>query len=135
MNAAVPAILIIDDEEDFAQTLASRLELRGMSVRFVTSGESGLALLREHTPDLLLLDMRMPGLSGVDVLREVRSGGQIPDGKTLPVFIVSGHAFEKDFQTAEELGVQGCFSKPLQFQELYDRMVEVLRGRGRFATG
>ena len=112
------SILIIDDEEDFAQTLASRLELRNMRVRCTYDGEQGLAAMAESLPDLLLLDMRMPGLSGVDILRKLRLEKTIAGGDVLPVFIISGHAEEQAFQEAEKLGVQGYFFKPLEFDEL-----------------
>lgn len=120
------AILIIDDEEDFARTLAGRLELRGLNVRFAFSGEEGLALLRSAPPDLLLLDMRMPGLSGVDTLRRLRAGEARPCPAGLPVCIVSGHAEEQNLQEAEELGIQGYFSKPLQFSELLDAIAKLV---------
>lgn len=114
------SVLIIDDEEDFARTLAGRLELRGMTVRCAFSGEQGLDLMREALPDLLLLDMRMPGLSGVDVLRLLRGGEAAPGASALPVFVVSGHAEERSLQEAEALGIQGYFSKPLRFEDLLD---------------
>lgn len=124
------SVLIIDDEEDFARTLAGRLELRGMAVRCAFSGEQGLALMRESLPDLLLLDMRMPGLSGVDVLRLLRAGEAVPGGSSLPVCIVSGHAEERNLQEAEALGIQGYFSKPLRFDELLEA-IAALAGETR----
>lgn len=111
-------VLIIDDEEDFARTLGSRLELRGMQVHCAPSGEEGLRHMTLSRPDILLLDMRMPGLSGVDVLRRLRAGAVSPDTRDLPVLIVSGHADEQDFHAANDLGIQGYLSKPLQFDEL-----------------
>lgn len=122
MSATRPAItvLIIDDEEDFAHTLAGRLELRGITAHCAASGEEGLKRLRASLPDLVLLDMRMPGLSGVEVLRRLRGHDAAPGWAELPVFIVSGHAQERSLQEAEALGIQGYFSKPLQFNELLD---------------
>ena len=124
----VAGILIIDDEEDFARTLAGRLELRGMAVRCAFSGEEGINLMREALPDVLLLDMRMPGLSGVDVLRLLRGGEAVPGGTNLPVFVISGHAQERSIQEAETLGIQGYFSKPLQFKELMDAITNLGAG-------
>lgn len=122
MTSSRPAldVLIIDDEEDFARALASRLELRNMTTRCAFDGEQGLTMLRESPPDLLLLDMRMPGLSGVDVLRRLRCGNIVPGGKTLPVCVISGHTSERDFLAAGELGIQGYLTKPLQFSELLE---------------
>lgn len=107
------SVLVVDDEEDFAQTLASRLELRGMLVRCALSGEQGLELFKENEPDVMLLDMRMPGLSGVEVLQKVRAASP-----QCPVIIITGHCSEQDFEKAKALNVQGYHAKPLNFQEL-----------------
>lgn len=111
-------ILIVDDEEEFARTLASRLALRDMSVRCVFGGEEALEALARETPDLVLLDMRMPGLSGVDVLRAIRSGKLVSTPNDLPVIIITGHCSETDCARAEELGIQGYLAKPLHFEQL-----------------
>jgi DNA-binding response OmpR family regulator len=107
------SVLLIDDEEDFIRTLASRLELRGMRPRVAFSGMQGLEELEKETPDVVLLDMRMPTLSGLDVLRRIRA--HRPD---LPVMIITGHCSEQDRDQALELGVQGYYSKPVSFDEL-----------------
>ncbi|MDL2316619.1 response regulator, partial [Desulfovibrio sp. OttesenSCG-928-A18] len=106
-NPAVLSLLIVDDEEEFALALASRLELRGMRVRCAFSGEQGLAALREEPADVLLLDMRMPGMSGVGVLRALRRDKAVPGASAMPVIIVSGHADMADIEEAEKIGIQG----------------------------
>lgn len=118
------SILVVDDEEDFAATLASRLELRGMSTRCALSGEQGLELLRRELPDVMLLDMRMPGLSGVEVLRQVRNVW--PE---LPVLIITGHCSEQDFAKADALKVQGYHTKPLNFEELLHSIEKLKLGK------
>jgi len=123
-------VLIIDDEQEFAQTLAIRLELRGMSVSMSFGGQEGLASLQEGLPDVLLLDMRMPGCSGVDVLRELRQGPRIAGGKALPVVVVSGHSSEQNREEALQLGIQGYVGKPIQFEELLET---IQRATGRSA--
>jgi CheY-like chemotaxis protein len=107
------SILLIDDEEDFIRTLATRLELRGMRARVAFSGMQGLEELEKEVPDVVLLDMRMPVLSGLDVLRRIRA-----DRPELPVMIITGHCSEQDRDQALELGVQGYYSKPAPFDEL-----------------
>ena len=131
MSGVGLSVLIIDDEEDFSQTLAGRLELRGMRVCCASSGEEGIASMCAALPDVVLLDMRMPGLSGVDVLRRLRHENAVLGGSHLPVFIVSGHADEQDFQAAERLGIQGYFSKPLQFKKLLAALMELAPDTGR----
>ena len=111
------SILLIDDEEDFIRTLATRLELRGMRPRMAFSGVQGLEELEREEPDVILLDMRMPALSGLDVLRRIRA--KRPE---LPVMIITGHCSEQDRDQALELGVQGYYSKPAPFDELLDSL-------------
>ena len=107
------SVLLIDDEEDFIRTLATRLELRGMRPRVAFSGMQGLEEMEKEAPDVVLLDMRMPVLSGLDVLRRIRANH--PD---LPVMIITGHCAEHDRDQALQLGVQGYYSKPVPFDEL-----------------
>lgn len=111
-DSAFP-ILIIDDEEDFATTLATRLELRGMEVRTAFSGKEGLAVLETWAPGLILLDMRMPEMSGIEVLRILRHNHPV-----LPVLIITGQCPEQDHDAALALDVQGYHTKPLDFEEL-----------------
>ncbi len=118
------SILLIDDEEEFVRTLASRLELRGLRARTAFSGEEGLALLREEAPDAVLLDMRMPGLSGLETLREIRALRA-----DLPVIIITGHCSEQDREEALALGVQGYYGKPAPFDELLERLRSLPGGR------
>lgn len=125
-SAAGIKVLVIDDEEDFATTLASRLELRGMVVRSALSGEQGLELLRREPPEVILLDMRMPGLSGVEVLREVRH--TMPG---LPVIIITGHCSEQDFEKAQDLKVQGYHTKPLNFEKLLESIEQLNLGKNK----
>ena len=118
------SVLLIDDEEDFIRTLATRLELRGMRARTAFSGEAGLKSLEEEAPDVVLLDMRMPGLSGFDVLRRIRAAH-----KDLPVIILSGHCSEEDRNQMLALGVSGYLTKPVRFEEL----LAALRGLERLS--
>ena len=106
-------LLLIDDEEEFCTTLADRLELRGMNVRVATCGSTGLQALEAEVPDIVLLDMRMPGLSGVEVLQRIRAAYH-----TLAVIIITGHCSEHDYDKAQSLKVQGYLAKPLNFEEL-----------------
>ena len=118
---AQKSVLIIDDEEDFAQTLAERLSLRDLAVQVACSGAEGLTLIEQNPPDAVLLDMRMPAMSGIEVLRTVRQQYGM-----LPVLIITGHCSQEDHDRAQELGVQGYHSKPLDFKELFDQLMEVL---------
>jgi Response regulator containing CheY-like receiver, AAA-type ATPase, and DNA-binding domains len=91
-------ILLIDDEEAFVTTLQERLEMRGFSPRVATDGLTGLEMIAAEPPDVVVLDLRMPGLSGVEVLRRIRK--QWP---CLPVIMLSGHGSDQDFETCLSL--------------------------------
>ncbi|MDL2268631.1 response regulator [Desulfosarcina sp. OttesenSCG-928-G17] len=123
-------VLIMDDEEGFALTLAARLELRGMTVTVAVNAEDGLSHLSRCLPDLLLLDMRMPGLSGVEVLRRLRKEETVPGGKRLPVIIITGHCAETERLDAEALGIQGYHAKPLDMDDLLTSIDAVIKEKG-----
>lgn len=120
-------VLIIDDEEEFARALASRLELRGLRVACAFSGESALQMLKSDPSEVLILDMRMPGMSGVELLRALRVDDVIDGGRTLPVIVVSGHADISDMNAANELGIQGYMVKPVDFSELLNAIRQAAR--------
>ena len=126
MTATPVTILLIDDEEDFINTLAERLELRGICTHTAFSGQQGLDFLERNSVDLVLLDMRMPLLSGLEVLREIRARHG-----DLPVMIITGHCSEQDRDEALALGVQGYYSKPVPFDNLLARLrlAHTLRGQ------
>ena len=120
-------IVLIDDEEAFVTTLQERLEMRGFPARVALDGQSGLNLIAADTPDVVVLDLRMPGMSGVEVLRRIR--GQWPG---LPVIMLSGHGSDQDFETCLDLGAAQYHKKPLDIDLLLDSIRVVTQGA---ATG
>lgn len=116
-------ILLIDDEEAFVTTLQERLEMRGFPARVALDGQSGLDLIAADTPDVVVLDLRMPGMSGVEVLRRIR--GQWPG---LPVIMLSGHGSDQDFEACLELGAAQYHKKPLDIDLLLDSIRVVTQG-------
>ncbi|MBW2525896.1 MAG: response regulator, partial [Deltaproteobacteria bacterium] len=106
-------VLIIDDEDKFRVNLRKRLETRSLSVHDVDRGEDAIKLVRKHDYDVVLLDLRMPGLSGEETLREIRKVNQ-----TSQVIIVTGHA---TFRSATVAGKHDAFSyleKPVEMDQL-----------------
>ena len=100
-------IVIIDDEIVVAETLAEAVRGQGHTAAVARSGSEGLALLAEKTPDAVFLDLVMPGLSGVELLREIRRGH--PE---LPIVVVTGWAGPKDLDEVRRLGVTDIVEKP-----------------------
>lgn len=120
-------ILLIDDEEAFVTTLQERLEMRGFSPRVATDGLTGLEMIAAEPPDVVVLDLRMPGLSGVEVLRRIRK--QWP---CLPVIMLSGHGSDQDFETCLSLGAALYHKKPLDIDVLLESIRTVTQGNVPF---
>lgn len=100
-------IVIIDDEVVVGETLAEAVRDQGHTVAVGRSGSEGLALLAKETPDAVFLDLVMPGLSGVELLREIRRGN--PE---LPIVVVTGRARRQDLDEVRRLGVTDIVEKP-----------------------
>jgi CheY-like chemotaxis protein len=100
-------ILIVDDEPAVADALADGLRLQGHDPAVARSGVEGLAAIEAEAPEALFLDLVMPGLSGVELLREIRR--RHPD---LPVVVVTGRAASLDLEEIQQLGVTDIIEKP-----------------------
>lgn len=110
-------ILIVDDEPKFGKIFCIKLNLAGYEVVAVTSGAESIELVKTQKFDIMLLDIMMPGMSGMDVLKKVRSFSQIP------VLIFTGR--EDIFQIAQQAGATGHVSKDLN-PDLLVKNIEVL---------
>src|SRR5437016_8804114 len=96
-----PRILVIDDEAAIRDSLRMTLEYEGYEMVGAPTGQEGLALAERETPDLILLDVKMPGMDGLEVLDRLRAANE-----TLPVIVVSGHG---TISTAVEATKKGAF--------------------------
>jgi DNA-binding response OmpR family regulator len=106
-------ILLVDDEVELLQALSERLQLRGFEVVVAHSGEEALDILEGAAPDLMVLDLKMPGIDGMEVLRSTRQS--CPQ---VQVIMLTGHGSEKDRETALRLGVFDYLHKPVDIMEL-----------------
>ncbi len=106
-------ILIVDDEEDICRTIAELLENKGYEIFQATSGEDALRLVKEARPHLLLLDIRMPGMSGIEILRRVRE----LDQEVGVIMITAFHDIDIA-QEALKLGASDFVTKPLDLTYL-----------------
>lgn len=114
-------ILIIEDEPRMLDLMRITLEGQGFVVSGATSGQEGLNKLRDEIPDLVILDLNLPDLSGFDVLREIRNTFQIP------VIMVTVQANDDDRILGLELGADDYLGKPFNHRELVSRIKAVLR--------
>ena len=110
-------ILVVDDEKKIADVLAHRLVLRGFVAIPVYDGTSALFRLKRETFDGVILDLRMPDIDGIDVLKRIKEG--FPD---IRVVILSGHANDLDFKTCLEIGAIACFHKPVNILEIIEAL-------------
>jgi two-component system, OmpR family, KDP operon response regulator KdpE len=115
------SILVVDDEAPMRRLLSSNLKAGGYAVRSAADGSEALKLIEEYPFDLLLLDISMPGPSGLRVLEAVRRSG------SMPVLILSGQGRERDKVEALDLGADDYLSKPFGVGELLARVRALLR--------
>ena len=117
-------IVIIDDEAAVAETLADAVREQGHTAAIAHSGSEGLALLAEKTPDAVFLDLVMPGLSGVELVKEIRR-----DHPELPIVVVTGWAGPQDLDEVRRLGVTDIVEKPWALKYV-DEALRNLRSDG-----
>lgn len=114
-------ILLVDDEEEFVTTLAERLELRGLQARVALNGEAALKMIEADTPEIVILDVLMPGIGGFEVLRRIKA--QHPQ---LPVILLTGRGSEKEGVKGMQLGAFDYLMKPLNIEELIKKMQDAI---------
>jgi DNA-binding NtrC family response regulator len=108
-----PTVMIVDDEEDFLETLVKRLEKRDLKVIGAKSGEEALELLQESPVDVVVLDVKMPGMDGIEALKEIK--GRHP---LVEVVLLTGHASTEVAIKGMELGAFDYLMKPIGMDEL-----------------
>ncbi len=119
------SILIVEDNQTNAQLLKDVLVIKGYDVDIVTNGDDALASMEKSKPDLVLMDVQLPGMDGYEVTRIMRGN---PETKELPVIAVTAYALKGDEAKAMDAGCDGYMSKPINTREL-PKMVEKLIGR------
>ena len=122
MPAQVANILIVEDNPDLAYGLRTGLEIEGYEVALAEDGESGLARARQWLPDLVILDLMLPGMDGYRVLKSLRD-----DGLEMPVLILTARGQEADKVLGFRLGADDYVTKPCGVLELLARVGALLR--------
>lgn len=116
-------ILVVDDEPDLRLMLRVKLKQQGFEVTEAVDGAEALEILTHTTPDLVLLDLRMPDIDGWSVLETLRERGRLDD---LKVVTISAHAGAGTVERTSALGVQAHVSKPFLLKALIDVIHDVL---------
>jgi len=120
---AVPAtILIVEDEHAVARGIQYALQQEGYEVNVARSGEEGLEIATHDAPDLVVLDVRLPGIDGMEVLRRVRAAGA-----KMPILVLTARDDEVDKVIGLELGADDYLTKPFGLRELMSRIKALLR--------
>jgi CheY-like chemotaxis protein len=125
-------IVVADDEEDIVRLVAFVLRRRGYTVLEARSGEEALDLIRRERPDLAVLDLRMPGLDGLQVLRALAADETV---EPLPLIMLSASAQQAEIEAGLSAGVAAYVAKPFTPQHLAGVVADVLAEHGRQGDG
>lgn len=110
-------LLVIDDEDDFRDTLVSRLQRRGVDARGAESGERGLEAIDTFLFDVVILDVKMPGMDGIATLREIKRRKPL-----IEVIMLTGHATVESGIEGMKLGAFDYITKPADFDALFEKI-------------
>ena len=121
-------ILVVEDEKSIAHFISSVLSANGYEAMQARSGSEALSMISSHCPDLIILDLGLPDMDGLDILRQLR------EWSSLPVVVVSARSHEKDKVTALDLGADDYLTKPFGTDELLARVRTAIR-HTRTASG
>ena len=129
---AQPTILVVEDEPDIAEVIAYNLRREGFTALVEGTGEGALAVALRSPPDLVLLDLMLPGVSGLEVCRRLKRD---PTTSGIPVVMVTARTQEGDVVAGLELGAEDYITKPFSPRVLMARVRSVLRRTSRGASG
>jgi DNA-binding NtrC family response regulator len=118
-------VLLVDDEVAFANTLAQRLKMRDFKVGTAYDGEQALLKLKEEKPDVIVLDLKLPGMQGMDVLKEIKR--VYPD---IQVIVQTGHGTDKDEEEVKRLGGFDFLKKPADIDHLEHKIKAAFKEKG-----
>lgn len=110
-------ILLVDDEEDFVKTISQRMQRRGQESDIALNGEQALSRIEQEVPDVVLLDLKMPGIGGMEVLRRIKKA--YPE---VQVIIMTGHGSEKIETEARTLGAFEYLQKPTKIDTIMNKI-------------
>ena len=123
MTSPEKTVLIIEDEADAAELFAEMMRVSGFRVRKTSSSAPALSMMTEEKPDIVLLDIMMPDVSGLDILRQMRLD---PALANIPVVVVSAKGMPADIRNGMEAGASTYLTKPVGFLELKEAVEHAL---------
>jgi two-component system cell cycle response regulator DivK len=117
-------ILVVEDQEDNRRIIRDLLTSVGYEVMEAVTGEEGVAAAETHRPDLILMDVQLPGLDGYEATRQIKAN---PDLEHIPIIVVTSYALSGDDVKAFEAGCNAYVSKPFSPRELLAKIREYLQ--------
>jgi DNA-binding NtrC family response regulator len=115
-------VLLVDDESEFLDTLVKRIKKRNVNAHGVASGEEALAFLNQQSVDVVVLDVRMPGMDGIQALREIKQHYPL-----IEVIMLTGHASLEVAIEGMELGAFDYMMKPIEIDELLYKLQDAYK--------
>jgi len=116
-------LLLVDDEEGFVNVLSKRMSKRGFTVSDANSGSEAIQILRKQDFDVVVLDLKMEDMDGIEVLRIIKK--MVPD---LPVIMLTGHGSEEASKEGLKLGAVDYLTKPCELEDLISKIHEAVPG-------
>ena len=123
----MPRILLVDDEELNVDMLKRRLERRGYEVLVATNGEEAIAQARAGSPELILMDVKMPVMDGYEATRQIKAD---PALRAIPIIALTAQAMQDDRDKALAAGADEYETKPINFKQLTEKMDAMLKAKG-----
>jgi len=116
-------VLIVEDNEPSRDALARRLARRGYTALLAVDGQQGVSLASSEKPDLILMDLGLPGIDGWEATRRLKNN---PETRHIPIIVLSAHAMTNDREIALAAGANEFDTKPVQFQRLIEKIHSLL---------
>lgn len=117
-------ILLVDDEKEFVETLSERIRMREHDSAVALDGEQALKKMEDEIPDVVVLDLKMPGIDGMEVLRRIRKAYP-----KVQVIMLTGHGSEKDEEEARKLGAFEYLEKPVEIDKLMKKIKKAYKSK------
>ena len=117
-------VMVVDDEQDFLESLIERLNNRDIEASGFTSAEEALVAMQSHNPDVVILDVRLPGISGIEMLQRIKNSHPFTE-----VVILTGYADTKIAIRVMELGAFDYLVKPVEIDELVYRLKDAYKSK------
>lgn len=117
-------VLLVDDEQAFTDALSKRLEARNLKVKTVNRGEDAIQIVDEHSFDVIILDIAMPGMDGLETLQQIKANH--PDAE---IIMLTGHASVENSVKAMKIGAEDLLEKPVDITDLLSKIEEAHKKR------